>query len=554
MSQTPSGKPRRKGKPTDEQASAKPPAPAAPAPAAPAPKAPIPPAPISPAPVSPPPEPVADDEDLAAIDADLSADESAVDANADADADADDAADPSGQSTPGKPDDRSTTFRKRAMEQIPEHLRAVREGRPREAPPPRLTSPPQATLNPRKVRGGIKLSTKEGPVSLAWAAQRWMRLVEDCAPGEALTEGVLYARLGQTRFLTVTPGHISARVQGRMPFAYVTDIRLPVFTFEQWDAVIAGMVQEAKPLAGLLAGEVPANIEDLFSPHRLHLFPAEASHLSVACTCHKTQSIRLGPGGIPLPGPSLSPATGPSPATTAGSALAAPGGAASGPSGATPPASPWCKHVCCVMALVAERLATDTFLMTQLRGLSKDDLLERLRQKRAVAAASRESQPGSASAASGPGRSGDRPVPAFVPRLPGLADQTSPALDTQVENFWRAGPELTEIDLTLGPPEVSHPLLRRLGTSPFTTAKFPLVGLLATCYETISGKVLAAEQAAVESVLAGLDAADQTFSASQSTEPADSSAAQSPAASAAAPAAADAEPAPPKPMRARKLS
>ncbi|MCA3005482.1 MAG: hypothetical protein LW650_01935 [Planctomycetaceae bacterium] len=511
------GQPRRKGKaalPAAAEPETKTPVPASPVPAGPPPVA------------TPAPPPVlqeaADAEDnLDALEADLTAEE------------ADGAEQPEGASGsaggPGKVDDRSTTFRKRAMEQIPEHLRVVREGRQRELPPPRLTSPPQATINPRKVRGGIKLSTKEGPVSLAWAAQRWMRLVEDCAPGEALTEGVLYARLGQTRFLTINPGHISARVQGRMPFAYVTDIRLPVFTFEQWDAVIAGMVQEAKPLAALLAGEVPASIEDLFSPHRLHLFPAEASHLSVACTCHKTQTIRLGPGGVPMPGP--------------------------GTAGPSAPASPWCKHVCCVMALVAEKLATDTFLMTQLRGLSKDDLLERLRQKRAVASANRESQPGSQGGGSGTGRSGDRPVPAFVPRLPGLADQPSPGLDTQIDNFWRIGPELAEIDLTLGPPEVSHPLLRRLGVSPFTSAKFPLVGLLATCYETISGRVLAAEQAAVDSVLAGLDAADQTFSASEGE--AHGGATAGPATPAATPTptpAADAEPAVPKPMRARKLS
>jgi hypothetical protein len=65
-------------------------------------------------------------------------------------------------------------------------------------------------------------------------------------------------------------------------------------------------------------------------------------------------------------------------------------------------------------------------------------------------------------------------------------DMTYPALEEVLDRFWDAGPGLHEIDLPLDPPPVSHPLLRRLGPSPFPNAQFPLVGLLASCYETIS--------------------------------------------------------------------
>ena len=61
-----------------------------------------------------------------------------------------------------------------------------------------------------------------------------------------------------------------------------------------------------------------------------------------------------------------------------------------------------------------------------------------------------------------------------------------PPLDQDVGRFWDAGPELAEVDLQLEPPAVSKPLLRRLGPSPFDQASFPLVGLLATCYDVIS--------------------------------------------------------------------
>jgi len=376
-----------------------------------------------------------------------------------------------------------------------------------------------------------------------------MRLVEDCAPGESLAEGMLYARLGQIKYMQIAPGHISAKVQGRLPFAYAVDIRLPTFTFEQWEAVIGAMVAEARPLASLLSGEVPQNIEDLFSPLRLALFPAEPSHLSLSCSCHRSQPAARPMGGYQgnaggFAGPTTADAgEHPSsaeesaelpseqhteqhgeqhaePATEDGAEQATEsveqqavdgvdrvdrvdrvGGAESveemgssmvvvsngqSAGSAVPPAvvTPWCKHVCCVMALIAERLGQDTFVIMQLRGVGKEDLLERLRQRRAVAGSGR------ALAASGPTGPVDRPIPAYTPQIAGISDCIGNSLEQTIESFWDIGPELGEIELPLERPQVTHPLLRRLGPTPFVGARFPLVGLLATCYELIGEKML----------------------------------------------------------------
>lgn len=291
-------------------------------------------------------------------------------------------------------------------------------------------------MHPRKVRGGLRLENKDSLASLAWAGQRWYRLAEDSAANSALVEGVQYARLGQTRTLYLNPGHISARVQGRLPQAYQVDIRLPVLNHDQWEQVIQAMLDEARHLAGLLAGEVRAGIEDIFSPLHLRLFPATLADVALSCTCTRP---------APQPGET---------------------------------ASPWCKHLCCVMALTAERLSRDPFLIFALRGLAKDDLLERLRQKRALMAAKTSSGPESAGAA--------RAVPAYSPRIPGVGETLAKPLELCTADFWHAGTTLKELDLPMEPPAVSHPLLRRLGASPFEHAKFPMVGLLATCYEVIS--------------------------------------------------------------------
>jgi len=312
-------------------------------------------------------------------------------------------------------------------------------------------------MHPRKVRGGVRLENREGLTGLAWAGQRWLRLAEDSAANPVFLEGTQYARLGQTRNFSLQPGHVSARVQGRMPQAYAVDIRLPVLTHDQWELVIHAMLDEARHLAGLLAGEVPAGIEDIFSPLQLRLFPAQPADVALSCTCAKN-------------------------AAAAGDSVAA---AEAG--------TPWCKHVCCVMALTAERLSRDPFLIFMLRGLAKEDLLERLRQQRALMSA--KSSVGTGTPGAG------RPVPAYSPRIPGVGEEPAKALELCTGEFWQAGPGLGELDLPMEPPAVSHPLLRRLGPSPFEQAKFPLVGLLATCYETLSTHAINAATANVGDVV-----------------------------------------------------
>ncbi|CAN5725193.1 hypothetical protein BH11PLA1_BH11PLA1_21840 [soil metagenome] len=418
---------------------------------------------------------------------------------------------------------------------------------------PRVAQP---SVNPKKVRGGFKLSSKSGPVSPAWAAQRWMRLLDEHANHQTLAEGIHYAREGQTKALilptapaapnaagaSVGAGHISARVQGRLPTPYTVDIRVPIFTFEQWERVISTMVAEARHVAGMLAGEVPPAIEDVFRPHGLRLFPQDPSDVAVSCSCRRQNDVaaaalatyRMTPGmpgsasgsGVPM-GAAVGAADGEvgeeggngdgdaSAVASEKSGMAGPrlagraegaheeaDGAparadaapleaeasedtetatcAGGPARDERVTGPFCKHVCCVMALIAEKLGQDPFLVFGLRGLWKEDLLERLRQTRTLAQ----------SRASAAGAPGDRPIATFSPRIAGVTDASAIPLEDTLENFWSMQGSLRELDLVLAPPAVGHPLLRRLGASPFAGARFPLVGLLATCYDTISADAL----------------------------------------------------------------
>lgn len=280
---------------------------------------------------------------------------------------------------------------------------------------------------PRKVRGGVKLGADENPAQGDWAAQRWLRLAEQAAEGQRLAEGLEYARLGQTRRTSVAKGLIEAAVQGRADRSYITTLSVDPIADDQWEKVVAAMSAGASYAAKLLVGELPANIDDVFSPLSLKLVPTEPGEVTVSCTCADA-------AGVPVEERSRF----------------------------------WCKHVCCVAYLFAQRLNREPFVIFSLRGLAGEDLIERLRAQRTLAASA----------------SGESPV--YVQRVPGVSDEPAPPLDKLVDRFWEAGPGLSELDLPLGPPAVSHPLLRRLGPSPFTNAQFPLVGLLASCYDAIS--------------------------------------------------------------------
>lgn len=295
------------------------------------------------------------------------------------------------------------------------------QNRPMPAPKPPL-------VRPRRVRGGIKI---DGSDAVGWAAQRWARLIEVAAGGEQLKEGLEYAQTGQTKRVTFASGHIDALVQGRATYAYTTQFRFQAFSAEQWDGIVSRLTEGGAYAAKLLSGEMPSNIEDAFVPLGLNLFPASAEDLDVSCTCsdYRDKSQAGGHGH-------------------------------------------WCKHVCCVAHIFGQKLSSEPFLMFQLRGVEGPELLDRIRQRRAVVSAS----------------SGATPV--YGQRIAGVSDVPTRALEEEVARFWELGPEFQALDFPVEAPQLSHAVLRRLGPSPFQSAKFPLVGLLASCYETISQDAL----------------------------------------------------------------
>jgi len=273
-----------------------------------------------------------------------------------------------------------------------------------------------------------------------------MELVQSRADAADLAEGIEYARLGQTRLFDVSVGGLRASIQGRSDRPYETTLRFRAIDPEAWETIARTMTEQARYAAKLLSGDLPKEVEEVFARLGHRLIPADETDVTPACTCN-------------------------SPGAQAG----------------------WCKHACCAAFLLADRIARDPMVLFTLRGMPAEDFLERLRANRSMLGGLG-------------GVEGSAPV--YSPVVPGASDLPSTPLEECLDGFWRPAEVAPEPDLPVEPPAVTHPLLRRLGPSPFKDGQLPLVGLLATCYEVISQRVIKQELGEVEAVEPAESAAD----------------------------------------------
>ena len=128
-----------------------------------------------------------------------------------------------------------------------------------------------------------------------------------------------------------------------------------------------------------------------------------------------------------------------------------------------------CKHSAAIGYLAAEQLDETPLLMFTLRGMRASQVAKRLVQTRAVQSHGHAAAHGDA---------------AFT-----MTVDDAPPLEECLEEFWRCGPELSEIEKLPPPDHAPHALLRRMGPSPLP-GRFPLVGLLASVYDTVRGAAI----------------------------------------------------------------
>ena len=181
---------------------------------------------------------------------------------------------------------------------------------------------------------GIKMN-KSGTT---WWGKRWVAALEELSPeyGSRLGRGRTYARAGRTHDLVVSAGRVTARVTGSRATPYQVTLTLKELPDGAWDRAIAAMASKAAFAAELLAGRMPEDIDDAFRGARVSLFPASERDLRTACSC---------------------------------------------PDWANP-----CKHVAATHYVLGEALDRDPFLLFELRGRTKQQVLAALRAARGAEA------------------------------------------------------------------------------------------------------------------------------------------------------------------------
>jgi uncharacterized Zn finger protein len=290
--------------------------------------------------------------------------------------------------------------------------------------PPRYFSWPESS-RPIPVEGGVRARSKRGAIGEQWWSRRFISVLESWGMSGRLQRGRNYARKGQVIEFKLTQGKVTARVQGSRPQPYTVSIGVLPLTTAQWRAVQRQLASQALFRAKLLAGEMPAEIEEVFAGCGTPLFPRSPADLDMRCSCPDWE--------VP------------------------------------------CKHLAAVCYVLAEAFDDDPFQMLAWRGKAREELLAALRQ-----GTPRRAARSTGTAAPSPPAAGARAVLADVPATP---------LTRSLPDFWSPGLSQARLRAlaTPAPATVVPDLLLRMSDPPDITVRGKdLRDLLAPAYERLT--------------------------------------------------------------------
>ena len=145
------------------------------------------------------------------------------------------------------------------------------------------------------------------------------------------------ARAGHVRNLVVSGSLVMAQVRGPDdPASYRSRIAVRAFGASEWSRVEDDLAAQARYVADLLAGRMPADIDEVFGRAGLTLLPLSLDEVAMDCTCERW----------PMP----------------------------------------CIHLAATCYALAESFETDPFGVFAWRGRGRDELLTRLSQLRGATA------------------------------------------------------------------------------------------------------------------------------------------------------------------------
>jgi uncharacterized Zn finger protein len=255
--------------------------------------------------------------------------------------------------------------------------------------------------------------------SREWWVQEWIDLLEKSRFKKRLERARNYAMQGNVLSIEFKGPKVLAKVQGTAPEPYQVSLSLDPFTDEQWDYVIETMSQRAIFSAQLLAGEMPPNIQEVFTANGLSIFPFTLSDIHARCSCPDKE--------IP------------------------------------------CKHIGAVYYQLGDRFSEDPFVIFQLRGRTKEQILDTLRKLRRGTAETSETE-----------------IPTEETSQPsGEGTSSLPATPLKIEQFWQYDEPLDSSLVVIAP--TGDTVLNVLGSIPLASGSSqPVMQYLDTVYQTVS--------------------------------------------------------------------
>ncbi|MEM9006154.1 MAG: SWIM zinc finger family protein [Cyanobacteria bacterium P01_F01_bin.86] len=270
--------------------------------------------------------------------------------------------------------------------------------------------------------------------SRTWWGKKFIEAIEKLTDSGRLSRGRSYAKGNKVKSFSIKEGTVSAKVRGSINHyfgvheepLYTTTIEFQPISAAKWSAAIALIASKASLISRLLLNEIPDNIEDSFKQLDLNLLPGSPKDFKSSCSC---------------------------------------------PDWSNP-----CKHIAGVYYLVAAELDNDPFLLFELRGLSKDKLMQELAKSPLGQALSAELQL-------------EQQPPQPVDSYHAPLQTVSPDTCTNLRDFWQGSKRLPQTMEPLPQMPIPGILVRKQGDFPgFWHRDNSFIAAMETLYQQVKAK------------------------------------------------------------------
>jgi uncharacterized Zn finger protein len=168
-----------------------------------------------------------------------------------------------------------------------------------------------------------------------WWGAAWVEKMERLAEPKRFAEGAQFARTGFLPAVRFDGRTVAARVQVPHEPPYMVRISFDPFSRDQWEGLLAGVRDRGALASSIMSGDLPMEVQTAFARANLRFMPERYVDLHLECAC---------------------------------------------PDWLKP-----CRHMVAVWLKFARDFDRDPFLVFELRGLKRDDLLALLRNREPAA-------------------------------------------------------------------------------------------------------------------------------------------------------------------------